>query len=125
MISPTQNTTYVVTVTSPTTGDFVVDSVAVVVADCPDSALTLSIPNTFTPNGDDANNEWAIGSQTASLPVAVEVFDRYGHSVYRNEEYQDDWDGTYQGQALPEGTYYYLVTGAGGEVYKGPLTILR
>ena len=125
LISPTQNTTYVVTVTSPTTGDSVVDSVAVVVADCPDSTLTLSIPNTFTPNGDDANNEWAIGSQTASPPVAVEVFDRYGHSVYRNGEYQDDWDGTYQGQALPEGTYYYLVTGAGGEVYKGPLTILR
>ena len=125
LISPIQNTTYVVTVTSPTTGDSVVDSVAVVVADCPDSTLTLSIPNTFTPNGDDANNEWAIGSQTASPPVAVEVFDRYGHSVYRNEEYQDDWDGTYQGQALPEGTYYYLVTGAGGEVYKGPLTILR
>ena len=125
LISPTQNTTYVVTVTNPTTGDFVVDSIAVVVTDCPDSTLTLSIPNTFTPNGDDANNEWAIGSQTASPPVAVEVFDRYGHSVYRNEEYQDDWDGTYQGQALPEGTYYYLVTGAGGEVYKGPLTILR
>ena len=125
LIRPTQNTTYVVTVTNLTTEESVVDSVTVVVADCPDSTLTLSIPNTFTPNGDDANNEWAIGSQTASPPVAVEVFDRYGHSVYRNEEYQDDWDGTYQGQALPEGTYYYLVTGAGGEVYKGPLTILR
>ncbi len=125
LISPTQNTTYVVTVTNPTTGESVADSVAVVVEDCPDSTLNLSIPNTFTPNGDDANNEWAIGSQAASLPVAVEVFDRYGHSVYRNAAYQDDWEGTYQGQALPEGTYYYLVTGAEGEVYKGPLTILR
>ncbi len=132
LISPTQNTTYVVTVTNSTTGESVADSVAVIVADCPDSTinlpdstLSLSIPNTFTPNGDDANDEWNIGSETASSPVDVEVFDRYGHSVYRNAEYKNDWDGTYQGQALPEGTYYYLVTGAEGEVYKGPLTILR
>ncbi len=125
LISPAQNTTYVVTVTNSTTGESVADSVAVIVADCPDSTLSLSIPNTFTPNGDDTNDEWNIGSGTTSSPVDVEVFDRYGHSVYRNAKYQDDWDGTYQGQALPEGTYYYLVTGAEGEVYKGPLTILR
>lgn len=123
VVSPTQTTTYVVTVTSPATAVSVQDTIAVVVADCPSS--TLNIPNTFTPNGDKSNNEWAIGSSSTLPPVAVEVFDRYGHSVYRNQEYQDNWDGTYQGQALPEGTYYYLISDAGGQVYKGALTILR
>lgn len=122
VVSPAQTTTYVVSVTNSATTESAEDVVIVVVEECP--KLTLIIPNTFTPNGDDANNEWNIGSQVVS-PVAVEVFDRYGHSVYRNEEYQDKWDGTYQGQPLPEGTYYYLVTDANGEVYKGPLTILR
>lgn len=123
LVSPAQTTTYVVTVTNPATTESVKDTVVVVVEECP--ALTLTIPNTFTPNGDEANDEWAIGSQAVNSPVAVEIFDRYGHSVYRDEEYQDKWDGTYQGQPLPQGTYYYLVTDTDGKVYKGPLTILR
>ena len=123
LISPTQTTTYVVTVANPTTGESVDSAVTVVVTDCPEA--TLTIPNTFTPNGDEANDEWTIGSRTVSSPVAVEVFDRFGHSIYRSEAYQDNWDGTYQGEALPEGTYYYLITSAEGEVIKGPLTILR
>ena len=127
VVSPAETTTYVVTVTDPATATVARDTVTVVVTDCSISTpnLTLDIPNTFTPSGDDINDEWIIGSDGAASPVAVEVFDRYGHSVYRSVEYEGDWDGTYQGRALPEGTYYYLVTSAEGEVYKGPLTILR
>ena len=127
VVSPAETTTYVVTVTDPATDMVAQDTVTVVVTDCssPTPNLTLDIPNTFTPSGDDINDEWIIGSDGTASPVAVEVFDRYGHSVYRNEAYQDDWNGTYQGQALPEGTYYYLITDADGEVYKGALTILR
>ncbi len=122
-VRPVQTTTYVVTVTNLTTAESVEGTVVVVVDECPE--LTLTIPNTFTPNNDKANDEWNIGSLVVNSPVTAEVFDRYGHSVYRNETYQGKWDGTYQGQPLPEGTYYYLVTDANGEVYKGPLTILR
>ncbi len=127
VVSPAETTPYVVTVTDPATTIVARDTVTVVVTDCssPTPNLTLDIPNTFTPSGDEVNDEWNIGSDGAASPIAVEVFDRYGHSVYRNEAYQDDWNGTYQGQALPEGTYYYLVTDADGAVYKGALTILR
>ncbi len=123
IVRPTQTTVYVVTVTNPVTAESVRDTVTVVIEEC--VAPTLSIPNTFTPNGDEVNDTWAIDGQAEVLSVVVEVVDRYGHSVYRNEAYQGDWDGTYEGQMLPEGTYYYLVTGAEGNVHKGPLTILR
>jgi gliding motility-associated-like protein len=123
VVRPTQTTVYVVTVTNPVADESVSDTVTVVVEEC--LAPTLSIPNTFTPNGDETNDVWAISSQGGSFPLAVEVVDRYGHLVYRSEAYQGDWDGTYEGQILPEGTYYYLVTSAEGDVHKGPLTILR
>jgi len=32
-----------------------------------------------------------------------------GNEVYRQKNYQNDWDGTYKtGEELPDGTYYYI-----------------
>ena len=30
--------------------------------------------------------------------------------VYRDEDYKNDWKGTYQDKLLPVGTYFYLIT---------------
>ena len=32
-----------------------------------------------------------------------------GNEIYRQKNYQNDWDGTYKtGEELPDGTYYYI-----------------
>ena len=37
------------------------------------------------------------------------VFNRWGTEVYRNESYDNRWDGRYKGDNLPDGTYYYVL----------------
>ena len=54
---------------------------------------------------------------------------RYGARVYLNDHYQNDWEGTYGGKPLPDGTYYYIITYQliNGKIVntKGNVTILR
>jgi gliding motility-associated-like protein len=66
----------------------------------------------FTPNNDGINDKWlaTISGGTCATKVSVVVYNRYGHTVYSNENYQNDWDGTYKGEKLPDGTYYYYAT---------------
>ena len=123
VITPMQTTDYVVTVTTSNGALSTQDTVTVVVDDC--AGITLDIPSGFTPDADQANDVWVIKNAEAFTSLTVEVFDRYGHSVYRSEDYQNDWDGTYEGTLLPVGTYYYLVTAPEGQTYKGALSILR
>ncbi|WP_371825439.1 gliding motility-associated C-terminal domain-containing protein [Mucilaginibacter sp. SMC90] len=40
---------------------------------------------------------------------AVEIYNRYGQHLYHSRGYSQAWDGTYNNQPLPFGTYYYIV----------------
>ena len=64
------------------------------------------IPNVFTPNGDGNNDVFEIKGLDHYDRVEVLIFNRWGNEVYRDNHYQNSWDG----QGLNEGTYYYLVT---------------
>ncbi len=83
----------------------------------------------FTPNGDGINDKWLISSGNCLLNAQVNVYNRYGSLVYENSNYQNEWDGTYKGKPLPDGTYYYKIEYIllnGRKVYaKGDVTILR
>ncbi len=70
----------------------------------------LRIPNAFSPNGDGVNDVWDI-SNLKDYPISyVEVFNRYGQSVFlANGKYTKSWNGTFNGKALPAGTYYYII----------------
>ena len=39
----------------------------------------------------------------------VSIFNRNGTLLYQSTGYSKPWDGTYQGKALPAGTYYYTI----------------
>jgi len=45
-----------------------------------------------------------------SLKLDFEVYNRWGNSVYKSSDYQNDWDGkgtgNFLGTDLPNGTYY-------------------
>jgi gliding motility-associated-like protein len=90
----------------------------------------IKIMDAFTPNGDGMNEVWTVTTGAACTnQVAVTVFNRYGNIVYKNDNYQNDWNGTYNGKPLPEGTYYYMasyttITGNPLKL-KGDVTILR
>jgi gliding motility-associated-like protein len=85
----------------------------------------VGILNLITPNGDGYNDVWLIQDLDKISPARVAVYTRSGAMVYQNNDYKNDWNGYYNGNPLPEGTYYYVIEGEGGTVYKGPLSILR
>ncbi len=67
----------------------------------------LWVPNAFTPDGDGINDFFEF--QGAPEPVILHIFDRWGKRIFYTDNYQNNWDGTYQGEPLPGGVYTYLI----------------
>ncbi len=89
--------------------------------------LALKIPNAFSPNGDGVNDIWDISNLKDYPASSVEVFNRYGQSVYlSNGRYTKSWDGTFKGNKLPNGTYYYIIdVKNGNKPIAGYVTIIK
>lgn len=90
----------------------------------------VKVMNAFSPNGDGANDRWIVTSGTGCTDrIKVAVFNRYGQQVYVNENYQNTWDGTFNGKPVPDGTYYYAITyfliNGRTATANGDVTILR
>ena len=118
-VSPHDNIVYTLTVNS---ADGCVDSskVQVIVLKIP------IVPNAFSPNGDGINDTWVIRYLNEYPAADVQVFNRYGQPVYHVTGYTTPWDGSYHGQALPVGTYYWIINpGNGRKMFSGSVTIIR
>ena len=66
----------------------------------------------ITPNDDDLNDRFVPieGIQFRFPRNELFVFNRWGVLVFQAAPYENDWGGTnFQGNELPEGTYYYLL----------------
>ncbi len=66
------------------------------------------IPTVITPNGDEMNDTWEISCVKNSPDNEVIIFNRWGDEVYRAAPYNNDWEGTYNNEDLPDGTYFYI-----------------
>ncbi|HVI43519.1 MAG TPA: PKD domain-containing protein [Chitinophaga sp.] len=83
-------------------------------------------PNAFSPNGDNINDTWVIKNLSDYPGCTVEVFNRYGQRVFRQNGYDKPWDGTFKGNVLPMGTYYYVIKLQNGfEPLTGYVAIIR
>jgi gliding motility-associated-like protein len=67
------------------------------------------VSNLFTPNGDGINDTWYIQDIENFPGSEVFVYNIYGNEVYSKKSYNNDWKGIYDGSALPDGTYYYVL----------------
>lgn len=99
--SPLSSTTY--TVTTTIDGCTFIDQVNVEVL------RLIQPPNTFTPNGDGRNDTWNVPGISDYPGAEVNIHDRWGQRVYSSTGYREPWDGTNNGKALPDGTYYYHI----------------
>ena len=119
--TPSSTTTYTVTITSPQ-GCVASDSVVVTVLP------TIIFPDGISPNADGANDEWIIDGIELFPNCEVEVYNRWGELLFQSVGYKENWDGTYKGEPLPVGTYYYVIDLKDPlfpDAYTGPITILR
>jgi gliding motility-associated-like protein len=72
-------------------------------------------PNAFTPNRDGTNDVWNIKGKRISSFCALNIYNRWGESVYAAQNIKDGnadpsmgWDGKFKGEkALPEAYVFY------------------
>ena len=83
--------------------------------------------NIFSPNGDGVNDTLIFIDPNNEFPNnRLEVFDRYGNSVFAADGYDGSWDGTGSNGELPLGTYFYVLDlGNGTEPQRGWIQIIR
>jgi gliding motility-associated-like protein len=85
-------------------------------------------PNVFSPNGDGIHDRWVIQGMEGHPDATVEIFNRYGQSLYRRKGYSTAtaWDGSMNGKPLPVGTYFYVIQGLNNQPsLSGSITLLR
>lgn len=80
-----------------------------------------TIPNIFSPNGDQTNDAFVIDGWQGFPGSRLEVFNRWGTLVYEEDNYQSNW----RGDDLAEGTYFYMYYRSDGEIFSGTLNIVR
>ncbi len=83
--------------------------------------------NLFTPGaGDNVNNTWDISAITKGKACEILIMNRWGTSVYEDKEFLGVWDGNDEGgNAMPDGTYYYILSCDGTVLLKSAITIIR
>ena len=78
--------------------------------------VEIFVPGGFSPN-QDGMNDYLVIRRPSTTTIQLEIFNRWGNPVYRAADYKNDWNGrTNQpgnvlGPEIPDGTYYYIVTG--------------
>jgi gliding motility-associated-like protein len=91
----------------------------------------LFIPTVFSPNSNSERNRTFKIVKADShedltseyLSLELQIFNRYGKRIYKNNNYQSDWDGG----NFSDGVYYYILLANGffrTEKFKGCVTIL-
>jgi gliding motility-associated-like protein len=97
---------------------------------CLETPHPVSVPSAFSPNGDGVNDIWVINGILSYPGSILEIFNRWGEKVFEAAGYQNNWNGTFNGKRLPDGTYFYILdlrSPAEGTKtrYNGNVTIAR
>ena len=82
------------------------------------------ISNILTPNGDNINETWNVKYPDRIQGCTVRIFNRWGQLVFESNAYENTWKGTKDDEQLPDGVYYYSITGCDTD-YNGSINLLR
>lgn len=77
-----------------------------------EDVLEPYIPNAFTPNGDDRNDEFFMSTNISVITdFEMLIYDRWGQPVYSTEDPYEPWLGSRDnsGSILPTGVYAYRI----------------
>ncbi len=123
--NPAATTTYILTVTD-IYGCTGTDDVTIFVIDTTTSPVPnyITVANYVSINGDGKNDVWNVINIEYYPNNEVLVFNNQGQVVYQKSGYDNTWAGTYNGDKLPDGSYFYVVkVNDLNQELKGVLTI--
>jgi gliding motility-associated-like protein len=91
----------------------------------------VSIPNAFTPNGDNLNDYFGVNATQNEFitDVTLRIYDRFGTVMYNGNGKNTGWDGKFNGTYVAVGTYMYdadikFINGK-TKKFKGDLMMMR
>ena len=82
---------------------------------CSPNSCDINVIEAFTPDGDGINETFVIDGLSKFPDNEITILNRWGNKVFHTVNYQNDWNGISQndlnidGDALPTGTYYYVL----------------
>ena len=80
----------------------------------------------FSPNDDGQNQFWTITNIESFPTCSVIVYNDKGAKVFEAKPYANNWEGTFKGNKLPTGVYYYVIRCDGEATAKtGSVTLLK
>ncbi len=87
----------------------------------------LHASNLITPNGDNKNDYWEIYNVERYKEFTVEIFSSTGEKIYSTTDYENNkWDGKVNGNKIPDGVYYYIMTSPDKTIFfKGILNLIH
>lgn len=74
----------------------------------PVNMYTAWFPNAFTPGSEDENATFKLYSINTYEHFSILIYDRRGDIVFTSSDPHFEWDGTYNGKPLPQGSYVYV-----------------
>ncbi|TNE75125.1 MAG: T9SS type B sorting domain-containing protein, partial [Bacteroidetes bacterium] len=95
------------------------------------SDILLYAPNTFTPDNDEFNQNWEFFISGIDIyDFDLFIFNRWGEIIWESHDPSVGWDGTYNGQIVPQGTYTWTMQVADGfnddkYTFNGHINIIR
>lgn len=118
LASPTQTTTYTVVATSEN-GCTATAEITIEV----EFIFKVQTPKLFIP----ATDQWWRVSNIENYPdVSLLIMNQFGKIIYRAFPYQNNWDGTGDGNQLKEGVFFYVFQDTSGRPIKsGSITLIR
>jgi gliding motility-associated-like protein len=93
--------------------------------------FVVYVPNTFTPDGNEYNNDFYPKLALDPVEWEMKIFNRWGEEVYRSTNIGEHWDGTFSGLPCKEDIYSYVIRYvscapyANAEVITGHVSLLR
>jgi len=90
----------------------------------------VSTPDIFSPDNNNQNDVWKIDNADLLNGCEISIFNRQGQKVFFSSQgypfpLDGGWNGTYNGQPLPEGAYFYIFRCDQGKKQTGSVTIVR
>ncbi|WP_430405266.1 PKD domain-containing protein [Fluviicola sp.] len=72
--------------------------------------VILYAPNTFTPDGDEFNQNWFLYIDGIDIQqFNLQIFNRWGEVIWESNDPKGSWDGTYHGKIVPFGEYTWTL----------------
>ncbi|WP_343605433.1 PKD domain-containing protein [Fluviicola sp.] len=93
--------------------------------------FTVYVPNAFTPDGNEHNNDFYPKLGLTPVEWDLKIYNRWGELLYQSNDFEDHWDGTYNGIACKEDIYSYVIRYtscapyANAEIITGHVSLLR